>query len=269
MLSACLLMTYVENIKAWATTDGRSSSTASRLLLIYGSLMAVALLATYVWSLSDLRTLRDVGIWAKPMKFMAATALFAWTTVWLAAIASTTVSHGEPFKWIAGMIIASSLFEVAYISYQAAQGSESHYNTSDALHALLFGIMALAAFGLTASQAWLALEIWRGSGTTPRSAVTLGAVIGLVLTFALATVSGFLLGGNQPPPGPGLPVTGWHMPGDLRPAHFLGVHAQQLIPLLGLLAERTLGGYASLGLMATSALYVIAWVAMTWFGLSG
>lgn len=255
--------------RAGPNTDGLWSSTASKLLLIYGSLMAVGLLATYVWSLSDLRTLHDVGIWAKPMKFMAATALFAWTGAWLAAIASTTVSYGKPFKWIAGLIIATSLFEVAYISYQAAQGSESHYNTSDALHALLFGIMALAAFGLTASQAWLGLEIWRGSGTAPRSAVTLGAVIGLLLTLALATVSGFLLGGNQPPPGPGLPVTGWHVPGDLRQAHFLGVHAQQLIPLFGLLAERTLGGYASLGLMAGSVLYVIVWVAMTWVGLSG
>ncbi len=261
-------MTHLKHLQAWTTINWHGSSKASKLLLIYGILMAIALLVTYIWSLFDLRTLRDIGIWTKPMKFMAATALFAWTTVWLAAIANTTVSDGKPFKWIAALIIATSLFEVAYISYQAGQGSESHYNTSDALHALLFGIMALAAFGLTASQAWLALEIWRGSGTTPRSAVTLGAVIGLAFTFALATVSGFLLGGNQPPPGPGLPVTGWHLSGDLRPAHFLGVHAQQLIPLLGLLAERTLGGFASLGLIATSVLYVIAWMAMSWFGLS-
>jgi hypothetical protein len=32
---------------------------------------------TFIYSWTDDRTLRDVGVWVKPMKFMAATALFA------------------------------------------------------------------------------------------------------------------------------------------------------------------------------------------------
>jgi hypothetical protein len=65
-----------------------------------------------------------------------------------------------------------------------------------------------------------------------------------------------------------MPVTGWHLWNDTRPAHFLGVHAQQLMPLFALFAERALGGCAGLSLGAVSVLYVAAWMAQTWLGLS-
>ena len=57
-------------------------STAQKILCGYGVLMALVLLPTLALSWVDVRTLREVGIWAKPMKFMAGTALFALTTVW-------------------------------------------------------------------------------------------------------------------------------------------------------------------------------------------
>jgi hypothetical protein len=235
-------------------------STTSKALLAYGALMALALVLFFVISLNDERTIRDVGIWAKPMKFMAATALFAWTTVWLTTIAQTSVDVGRAFKWIAALIISTSLFEVVYITYQASHGVASHYNTNTLAHALLFGVMALAAFALTASQAWLAWEIWNKKNASTPFVITVAVVTGLTLTFMLSTVSGFMLGASQPPSGQGLPVLGWHMRGDIRPAHFLGVHAQQFIPLLGLFGARYLGKYAMRGFITGSALYVLAWI---------
>ncbi len=135
-------------------------------------------------------------------------------------------------------------------------------------HIILFGVMAIAAVGLTASQAWLAWEIWKEQSVTGLSVVTLSVVMGLLLTFALSTVSGFLLGGIQPPAGVGLPVVGWHLYRDIRPSNFLSVHVQQFIPLLGLLAERFGGPYETLGLIAGAAAYVIAWIFLTWAALS-
>ena len=61
-------------------------STPSLVLVIYGGLMLLAFIATFVVSLNDARTIRDVGIWIKPMKFMAATTIFAWTSVWVAML---------------------------------------------------------------------------------------------------------------------------------------------------------------------------------------
>jgi hypothetical protein len=242
-------------------------SLASKILLIYGGLMLIALGLTYLGSLADARTIRDVGVWVKPMKFMAASALFAWTTVWLVSLANSSVDQGQAYSWIAALIIITSLFEVVYITYQGSRAEASHYNDSDMFHIILFGVMAVAAIGLTASQGWLAWEIWKEQSATGLSAITLSVVLGLLLTFALSTISGFLLGGNQPPAGVGLPIVGWHLYSDIRPSHFLGVHAQQFIPLLGLFAERWGGRFDTLEVIAGTATYIFAWLFLTWAAL--
>jgi hypothetical protein len=84
-----------------------------------------------------------------------------------------------------------------------------------------------------------------------------------------SAISGFLLGGNQPPPGQGLPFLGWHLFADIRPAHFVGVHAQQLIPLLGLLAVRFTGKHARRTLVVCAVLYADLWVVLTGFSFVG
>jgi hypothetical protein len=248
----------------WPDLDVTALPPVSQWMVVYGALMALACGLTFLISLNDARTLREVGIWVKPMKFMAATALFAWTTVWLTALAHPSLAHGRAYLGICGLIVLTSLFEVAYISHQASQAAASHYNTSDPWHAFMFGLMGFAAVGLTASQAWLAWEIWAARGDHPVSITTWGVILGLVLTFVLSTWSGFLLGGNQPPAGPGLPLVGWHLQHDIRPSHFLGVHAQQLLPLWGLIAERCFGGRAAQALGAGTGLYVLAWGVLTW-----
>ena len=260
--------TLISSSFSWLGINVSVLSFASKVLLSYGALMWAACGLTYILSLDDLRTIRDVGIWIKPMKFMAATALFAWSTVWLTQLANQSVSHGEAYKGICTLLVVTSLFEVLYITYQAFLGEASHYNRTDALHAFLYSVMGIVAVGLTASQAWLAWEIWKARGSNELSVTGLGVVIGLALTFVLATVSGGLLGGIQPPSGQGLPFVGWHLYEDIRPSHFLGVHAQQLIPLLALLAVRFLGNYAALGLVTGSIIYVMAWTFFTWASLS-
>lgn len=241
-----------------------SLSWTSKFLVSYGLLMLLVLMLTYAWSINDQRLIRDVGVWVKPMKFMAATSLFALTTVWVLKVANSHVEHSQAFIWITALLVSTSLFEVVYISYQASQGAASHYNVSDPFHAFMFGVMGIAAVGLTASQAWLAWEIWQEQRGSAMSVETLGVIMGLVLTFVLSTISGFMLGGNQPPAGQGLPLVGWHFFKDIRPAHFLGVHAQQLIPLWGLMAANFMGSLAQSGLIAGTCLYILLWGTATW-----
>lgn len=139
--------------------EWQSLSWASKFLVSYGLIMLLALVFCYVWSLSDHRLIREVGVWVKPMKFMLSTALFALTTVWVLKVAHSDLDQMPVYPWIVALLVLTSLFEVVYISYQASQGSASHYNVSDPFHAFMFGVMAVAAVGLTFSQAWLAWEI--------------------------------------------------------------------------------------------------------------
>jgi len=243
-------------------------STAQKILCAYGVLMALFLLPTLVLSWVDVRTLREVGIWAKPMKFMAGTALFALTTVWLTTLVPGEVGHEQSFQWIAALIIVTSLFEVVYISYQASLGEGSHYNTTDPVRSILFGLMAVAAVGLVASQAWLAWVIWKALGTAVLTPTVLAVLLGLALTFVLSTVSGFMLGAKQPPAGVGWPVVGWRTWQDLRPAHFLAVHAQQFIPLAGILAERLAGQAAMPAVLTFTCTYIAAWFVLSWMGIA-
>jgi hypothetical protein len=239
----------------------------SKILVSYGLFMLVACVCTLMWSLSDDRVIREVGVWVKPMKFMVATSLFALTTVWIIKVVNSNVEHTKAYVWIVALLVSTSLFEVIYISYQASQASASHYNVSDPFHAFMFGLMGLAAVGLTFTQAWLAWEIWKEQSGEVMPVETLGVVLGLVMTFVLSTISGFMLGGNQPPAGQGLPVVGWHGFKDIRPSHFLGVHAQQLIPLWGLIAVHVMGSFAKMGLLVGASVYVLLWAVSIWHSI--
>jgi hypothetical protein len=229
------------------------------VLTRFAWLMLLLALPTFALLLLDERTLRDVAIWAKPLKFMLSTALFAACTAWFIGLLPAEQQRSRTVKLLAWTIVVTSVFEVGYITLQAARGQASHHNVADALHAALFGLMAVAAVALTATQAVLAWLIARHSSTRGDVA-TQAVVIGLALTFVLSTWSGFALGAVQPPAGTGLPLLGWHLgQPDARPAHFLGVHAQQFLPLLGWALQRWRLPGARTALFTGSALYVALW----------
>lgn len=237
-------------------------------LVTYAGLMVGLMVPTLLLMGIDERTTREVGVWSKPLKFMASTALFALSTAWFMDLLPEPVRVSRANRAMIWTLILTSAFEVAYITIQGAFAAPSHYNVADAFHAAMFGLMAGAAVMLTGTQAFLAWQIFVHDVQRPRPVATQGVIVGLVLTFVLATISGFMLGGNQPPAGAGLPVVGWHLAGgDIRPAHFLGVHAQQLIPLAGFLLQRFAGRAAGFGLAAFVSLYSAAWFLLALAGL--
>lgn len=239
-----------------------------RALFIYAGLMACLMVPTLVLMAFDERTTREVGVWAKPLKFMASTALFSLSTAWFMDLLPESVRTSPANRAMIWTVILTSAFEVTYISLQGALGAPSHYNNADAFHAAMFGLMAVAAVMLTGTQAFLAWQIFVHGVQRPRPVATQAVIVGLVLTFVLATASGFMLGASQPPAGVGVPVVGWHLTGgDIRPAHFLGVHAQQFIPLAGFLLQRYAGHAAGLWLAAFVAAYSAAWLLLSVAGL--
>lgn len=229
----------------------------------FALLLVLLMLPTLIAAGLDERTIRGVGLWVKPLKFMASLALFSITAAWFVGLLPADARRGRTVTLVVWTVIGAGSFEIVYISLQAALGQASHYNLSTPLRAALYSMMGIGATLLTASQALLAWRIARAPAAGQPPVWRLGVIVGLAFTFVLGAGAGGLLGGLQPPAGAGLPFVGWHCAGDLRPAHFLGLHAQQLVPLAALLlpTRRALAGFA--------VLYALAWLGLVALGLNG
>lgn len=241
----------------------RQRSLTLAALLIWAAMLP-ALLA---WGLDE-RTVRDVNVWVKPLKFMASIGLFWLSTAWFIGLLPEAQRRHPVVRGLVAVALGSGLFEIAYITLQAALGQASHFNFSSPLHQLMYTLMGLGALAMTATQPVLAWRIARHGRADLDPLWREAVVAGLVLTFVLGAGVGGLLGSIQPPPGAGLPLVGWYLGGgDLRPAHFVGIHAQQLVPLVGaLLAAST---RSRRGLRLFVATYCALWVWATVTGLDG
>ncbi len=141
-------------------------------------------------------------------------------------------------------MMAAGWFEIAYIVFRAARAEASHFNTATPTAALFYSLMGLGAVMLTAVAFTVGARLWMHRRN---SLVTEAASIGLMLGAVLGTAAGIYLGG-QPGHTVGGDLTdasggfffGWSTTGgDLRIAHFVGLHAMQIIPLAALSGKRS------------------------------
>ena len=131
--------------------------------------------------------------------------------------------------------------EMAYIIIQAAQGEPSHFNMSTPFHAFMYSLMGFGASVLVGACAWMGARIlwWRGFA----DAWVVAAAVGLILTCVLGGGFGGYLGsqmghwvGGTLSDANGLPLFNWSRDGgDLRVAHFFGMHAMQVLPVAAML----------------------------------
>lgn len=179
--------------------------------------------------------------WLKPFKF-SISFIILFGTLWLLA---RQLSDGYRCGRIARLAaIGSALaffFEMTYMIAQAARIEASHFNESTPFHAQMYFLMGVGAIVLVLSiVASGGLALFDKSarfqpGT--RLSVVLGSFISTVLTgwvgFELGANGGRYIGG-LPSETAMLPFLRWSTDiGDLRPAHFLSLHAFQFIPICG------------------------------------
>jgi hypothetical protein len=234
-----------------------------KMLTWFAFAMLVCAIVASVIAIFDERLVRGANLWFKPIKFMISTLAFALTTAWFMGLLEPVQRQTSVMQSMVWVLIITASFEVVYITGAAALGGQSHHNISTPFKAAMFGLMAVAAVALTATQAVLAWAIWRNAPVSPMPVAAQAVMIGLVLTWLLGTASGFLLGGKQPPAFAegALPLLGWHLGGrDGRPAHFLGLHAHQFVPLLGIILQRYLPHSTGVAILwFSSAGYVGLW----------
>jgi hypothetical protein len=229
---------------------------ADRALTLTGLLMLPPLALFAAGLLLDARIVTGAPVWLKPAKFAASIAIYSFTLAW-------TFQYLRDWPRVRRTVrittTAAMLIELVVIALQAGRGTTSHFNVGTPLDAVLFGIMGLTIVFQTLMSIAVAVALWRQTfddralGWALRFGISItivGASIGGLMTRPTSaqmaavrqegrmTISGAHTVGAVDG-GPGLPGTGWSVEhGDLRVAHFIGLHAFQALPLMALLIRR-------------------------------
>ena len=183
-----------------------------------------------------------INAWYKPMKFFLSTIIFSCTMGWLMHYLNKPL-HTMLYSWT---LIITLTFELAYITLRASQGQLSHFNISSSFNALMFNLMGIAITIITLWTAYVAFLFWKRSFPQLSQTYLWGIRFGLIL-FVVFAFSGGMMAvrlshtvGSVMETTQGLPVLNWSREsGDLRIAHFFGMHALQLLPLFGFYVTRT------------------------------
>jgi hypothetical protein len=209
-----------------------------RPLALYGMTLLALALATSVLQAIDSRVLASgVNTWVKPTKFLVSVGVFALTAAWFFGYVRRERRGARAMRLTAAILILAGTFELAWIGWQGAQGLESHFNNDTPFYGMMYSLMGLFAVLLIGTTLPLAWEIGRRPAAGLSRDFVAAVVAGLLLTFLLGGILGGYMsaqpGHSVGAQGGAVPLFGWNRSGgDLRVAHFLGIHAEQAIPLL-------------------------------------
>ncbi|WP_219418063.1 hypothetical protein [Pseudonocardia nigra] len=236
---------------------------------LYWFAVACAGLAVAIAALAvvDQRTLLGAPLWVKPLKFAISFVAYAGALAWMLG-----QLRAPALRRTGWLIMVTSVIELVIITGQAARGVRSHFNDDDATGATLYTIMGVTVVVLYLATIAVALRFLREPG---RDRV-MGTAIGLGLAVGIVGMSvGFVMSGldahavGVADGGPGLPFVGWSTTGgDLRIAHFVGMHAVQVLPLLAAALGRRLDGTGRRQVVLVAAAgYLGLVVLLTWQAL--
>ena len=261
---------------------------ASAPLTTVGVLMLPALLGAVAGLWLDPRTITGAPAWLKPAKFAASIAIYSFTLAWV----FTYLPDWPRMRRIVGWTTAvAMLVEIVIIDAQAWRGVASHFNVSTPLDGALFTIMGLTIVIQTVTSIAVAVALWRQP--LPEGALAWALRFGMTITIVGALAGGLMtrpttqqldrartthqmpVAGahtvGAPDGGPALPGTGWSSQhGDLRVAHFVGLHALQALMLVALVLPRRWSASLRARVMKlTSASYAALFVILIWQALRG
>ncbi|EHQ29637.1 hypothetical protein [Mucilaginibacter paludis] len=206
------------------------------------------------------RKIRGANAWFKPFKFALSIGIFSWTMGWFSYHLHAPIAVNL-YDWATILLLG---FEIIYISLQAGRGKLSHYNTSSAVYSFLTALMGIAAAMATLWTGYIGILFCMSSFPDLPDYYVLSIRIGIFL-FVFFAFQGAAMGARQshtvggPEGEEVVPVLNWSRKyGDLRIAHFIGMHALQLLPLLSWYVLKTTTGTLIAGLLyALLALYML------------
>jgi len=205
---------------------------------------AVLAVAFAALAFFDDRTFNGVSVWVKPFKFALSIAVYFGTLAWYAPLMPNGYFEARRGRRLIALPIVCAALEIAYIAIQADRVQASHFNQTSPFYAAMYALMGVGAFALIGVCAWIGWVVLRERGT--RDPYAFAVAIGLFMTVLLGGGFGTYMAehlshwvGGTPSDAGGWGFFKWSRDGgDLRVAHFFGMHAMQVVPVIGAAATR-------------------------------
>jgi hypothetical protein len=189
----------------------------------------------------DERLFDGVSVWAKPSKFAVSLAFYFVTLLVYVRYLPVGYLRTGGGRVVAVTLVFVALGEMIYITVQGALGEASHFNFTTSFHAVMYALMGIGATWLVTGPLWFGWVIWQTNAK--KDPMVLAIVVGLGLTCVLGGGFGGYLGSQTAhwvntaaTDANGIWLFSWSTNGgDLRVAHFFGIHAMQAVPLFAFL----------------------------------
>ncbi len=206
---------------------------SNRFIFDASATVGVLALITAAGVFIDDRTVASQNVWIKPLKFSISFSIYLLTIAWIIQYLPGARRSNYSFAFVTFVIV-----EIVAIYIQAFRGQPSHHNFSTLLNGLMYGSMGVAIALNTLLLIPLIFEL-KGSPSVLPLAYLRSLQLGIVMTIlssliglAMSVKGAHSIGGSDG--GLGVPFFNWSLTlGDLRFAHFLGMHGIQGLIAIG------------------------------------
>ncbi|MEL6916843.1 MAG: hypothetical protein AAFO99_03840 [Bacteroidota bacterium] len=254
-------MSYLKNV--FSTVKKESP-------ILYGIVMIHFIMAIgcLMGLMVDDRMLMGVNVWIKPLKFSISGGIYILTLGYLINFYPYSRRKKNSIRNIVSWTL---LLEIGIIVFQGARGVQSHYNQSNAFDGILFGMMGILIAINVLIMVLFIIDTLRLKLNVPKSVqwaillgwsvVVAGSWVGGQMISQMAHSVGVADGGE------GLPLVNWStIAGDLRIAHFFGLHGIQIIPLFALwISRKEIKNRNQIILVTIFGLLYAGWIGFTFY----
>ena len=196
--------------------------------------LAVAIVCLILMPLEETQIL-GVNRWLKPFKFYSSVGIMILTMGWLLYY----LNNPKKIKIFSWLMVITMFFENGLIIAQAIRNTTSHFNATSALNGIVFSFMGILIVIFTITVIFACISFFRQKQFSISPPYVWGIRLGLLFFIIFSLEGGLMVGLLKHTVGGldgglGLPVVNWStLYGDLRIAHFIGIHSLQVLPLFG------------------------------------
>ena len=205
-----------------------------KLLFRIGLFFFILFVLLFIPLSIDNRLVQGINPWIKPMKFCLSLGIYLWTIAWLLDYLKAYKRWKVSLSAVIGISLAIEMF---IILFQGGRGLQSHFNVSTSLNAMLFQTMGIM-IALSTISTFIMLILFFIKKINLDKVYLNSIRIGIAVFLAASYIGGVMIGNmahavGVEDGGHGLPFLNWSTEGgDLRAAHFFGLHALQIFPIV-------------------------------------